>query len=309
MDGARASALGEITLTAVLWGTSFPIINYGIAIGLSPTTFAFLRFAIAAPLMFVVARWLGQSVFEALKMKEVWLLGVLNGCGFLFQFLGQASTNASVASLLVNMSFLTTAVLSAAYLNERFGTGRVAGLVLALAGAVLVTTEGNLELVTRGQLLGDAFCLASAIVWGIYIVFDKQKTDEKKWDPVSVSGATVVVTAVFLAPAAALGGTNSIGPAGWEVIGYTVVLNTVLPFILYQRSLRFISATTSAVVQMLEIVSAVAISVVFLGEVLEGAVSVGAILILVSIALVSSSGSAGKSLSVAPTSPRGEAVG
>lgn len=309
MDRARTTALGEITVTAVLWGTSFPVINYGEAIGLNPELFAFLRFAIAAPVMAVAARWLGGGVAGPLRMKEVWVLGAMNGLGFLLQFLGQASTAASTASLLVNMSFLLTALLSAAYLGERFGERKVAGLALALVGAFLVTTGGDLGLVSKGELLGDALCLGSALVWGFFQVYNKRNTDQKHWDPVSVSSATIVVTAVFLCPAAlALGKFAPLGDAAWEVIGYTVVLNTAVPFVLYQQSLRYLTATTSAIVQMLEIVTALAVSVAFLREALTPAVSAGAVLILASVVLVSATGGGGKSLSMAQSGGKGEGV-
>jgi drug/metabolite transporter (DMT)-like permease len=298
----RTTALGETTAAAVLWGTSFPIINYGIGLGLDPRLFVFLRFAMAAPMMVIIAGLLGRRMLPTLKMKAVWLLGLLNAVGYLCQFIGQSMTDASVAALLVNLSFMVTAVGSAAFLKERFGAAKSLGVLLAILGTVLLTTQGNLSVVTRGQLVGDLLYLVAAFCWGCYLIYNKQCSGRPGWDTISVPASIVALTAVFVSPVLlTLGVPAPPSIVSWEVIAYTAVFNTALPFVLYQRGLMFLSATTSAIVLMLEIVSALVISVVFLGEALGGLSLAGAASILVSIYLVSRTPVGSKSLSVLQT--------
>lgn len=299
MRSENAAALSETTMAAVLWGTSFPIISYGIRSGLDPRLFVFLRFAAAAPLMMFVAIVLGKRLFATMKMKAVWLLGLLNAVGFLCQFIGQSLTGAAVAALLVNLSVLVTAVGSAAVLKERFGSAKSVGVLFGLVGIVLLTTEGNLSQVTQGMLVGDSLYLLAAFCWGWYMIYNKKKTDEEKWDPLSVSASIIVLTALFVSPALlTLGAVAPLSSGSWGVIGYTAVINTALPFALYQRGLRILTATLSAVVLMLEIVTAVVISLLFLGEVFNAYSILGALAVIVSIFLVSSSEMGEKSLSV-----------
>lgn len=299
MRSEKANAITETTLAAILWGTSFPIISYGIGAGLDPRLFVFLRFGTAGPLMVCVALALGKNVFGALKMKAVWLLGFLNALGFLCQFIGQSLTGAAVAALLVNLSVLVTAMGSAAVLKERFGRMKSMGVFCGLVGIVLLTTEGNLTQVTQGMLTGDLLYLVAAFCWGWYMILNKKETDEERWDPLAVSASIVFLTAVFVSPA--LLTLDALGPVSvgsWGLIGYMAVFNTALPFVLYQRGLRNLTATLSAVVLMLEIVTAVVISLVFLGETFNGFSVLGALAILVSIFLVSTGDRGRKSLSV-----------
>jgi drug/metabolite transporter (DMT)-like permease len=294
-------ALAETAFTAVLWGTSFPVVSVGIKGGLDPRTFVFLRFAIAAPLMLFVAIALGKGVKGLLKSRAVWIVGLLNAAGFLCQFVGQQYTDASVAALLVNLSVVLAAVGAALFLEERFGGLKVAGVVLAVLGTVLITTNGDISVVTRSQALGDGLYLIAAFSWAGYIVYAKKKTDEDRWDPIAVAACIVTVTAVASLPAAltaGFGGVISTGSLG--AIAYTAVFNTVIPFVLYQAGLRYLTAGTSAVVLMLEIVVAVLISVAFLGETLTILAWVGAVALLGSILLVSGLEIGGKSLSVSP---------
>ncbi len=294
-------ALAETALTAVLWGTSFPVVSVGIKGGLDPRTFVFLRFAVAAPVMLAVASYFRRDVIVLLKSRAVWVVGLFNAVGFLCQFLGQQYTSASVAALLVNLSVVLAAAGGAVFLKERLGALKVAGVLLAVLGTVLITTNGDLSVVASSQALGDGYYLIAAVSWAGYIVYAKKKTDEDKWDPLAVAACIVTVTAVAVLPAALVAGFSAPLSAGsLEAIGYTGVFNTIVPFILYQAGLRHLSAGTSAVVLMLEILVAVLISVAFLGETLTSLAWVGAAAVLGSILLVSGIELGGKSLSVPP---------
>ena len=292
-------ALAQTALAAVLWGTSFPVVSVGIKDGLDPRTFVFLRFALAAPIMWGVTRWLGKSLVPLLRSRAVWIVGSLNAVGFLSQFVGQQYTNASVAALLVNLSVVLAAGGGVLFLGERFGGLKLTGVVLAVVGTVLITTNGDLSFVTGGQLLGDALYLIAAVAWAGYIVYAKKKTDQLRWDPVSLAACIVTVTAILVLPVAVTAGSGvAIGQASLAAIGYTAIFNTVIPFVLYQQGLRYLTASSSAVVLMLEIVVAVMISVAFLGETLTPFAWVGALAVLGSIVLVSGVEIRGKTLSV-----------
>ncbi len=292
-------ALAETALTAVLWGTSFPVVTIGIKGGLDPRTFVFLRFAIAAPIMLGLASALGKDVKSMLKNRAVWVVGLINAVAFLCQFVGQQYTNASVAALLVNLSVVLAAAGGVFFLGERLGRLKLAGVFLAVIGTALITTNGDLAVVTRGQALGDALYLVAAVSWAGYIVYAKKKMDEQGWDPFAAAASIVAVTAVLVVPAALTAGLGtSVSTNSAWAIAYTAIFNTVIPFALYQQGLKYLSASSSAVVLMLEIVVAVVISVVFLGEAMTEFSWAGAFAVLVSILLVSGVEIRGKSLSV-----------
>ena len=300
MRRQSTTALAQTAVAAVLWGTSFPVISIGIRAGLDPRAFAFLRFFLAAIPMLVVCRVYGRSVSGLLRSKAVWFIAFFNATGFVCQFVGQEYTSASIASLLVNLSVVFAAAGGAAFLGEKMGAIKVSGVLAALLGTGLLTTNGDLSSVSGGQLFGDALYIGAAVAWACYIVYAKKKTDETNWDPVAVSAAIVTATAVFILPVAltAQWGIPS-SLLSWEAVAYTVVFNTAIAFTLYQAGLRYLTATSSAVVLMLEIVTAVAISTAFLGEVLSFDAWIGAALVLASVLLVSGLEVGGKRLSVA----------
>ncbi|QQG49409.1 MAG: DMT family transporter [archaeon] len=301
MDGT-AKALAQTALAGALWGTSFPVVAFGIGEGLDPLSFVFFRFAAAAPLMVAASALLGKRVWPLLRSRGVWVVGGLNAVGFFCQFVGQAHTSASLAALLVNLSVVLAAGGGVLFLGERLGVAKAAGVALAFGGAFLLTTEGDPGSVGGGELVGVALYLVAAVSWAGYIVYSKRETDRLGWDPVAVSACIVLVTALLALPLALAGGLR--WPSGTEalaVVAYTSVFNTALPFVLYQSGLKRLPAGTSAVVLAVEIVVAVAISVAFLGESLGTAGAVGAVAVLVSILLVSRDQLGSKSLSVRET--------
>lgn len=298
-----AVALVQTSISAALWGTSFPIISVAIKGGLNPVVFVFLRFAIAAPVMLVVAISLGRDLKGLLKSKAVWVLAFLNAVAFLCQFIGQAYTAASVAALLVNLSVVLATAGGAIFLGEKLGPLKVVGIVLAFVGTALIATNGDLDSLTSGRLFGDALYLVAALAWGGYIVYAKKKTNQQNWDPLAVASCIIALTTVFVIPAALVAQMPpSISVSSWEAIAYTAVFNTAIPYVLYQAGLRHLTASLSAVVLMSEIVVAVLISVLFLGETFTVLSAAGAVAVLASILLVSGLEVYGKSLSVGETS-------
>jgi len=292
-------ALAETALAAALWGTSFPVISLGIRGGLDPRTFLFLRFALAAPVMLGVTKALGKNLMPLFRSRAIWMVGLFNAVGFLCQFVGQQYTDASVAALLVNMSVVLAAIGGVVFLGERLGGFKVAGVFLAVAGTVLITTNGDLGVVASGQGLGDALYLIAAVSWAGYILYSKKKMDEEGWDPLAAAACIVAVTAILVVPPAlTVGAGQSLSAESLSAIAYTALFNTVIPFVLYQKGLKHLTASSSAVVLMLEIVVAVLISVTFLGETLTTFTWAGAFAVLGSILLVSGVEMRGKSLSV-----------
>jgi drug/metabolite transporter (DMT)-like permease len=130
--------------------------------------------------------------------------------------------------------------------------------------------------------------VVTAVTWAAYIVYAKDRTDRLRWDPIPLAGGIVLITALMTLPAALWAGVPSVpGRFSLGLIIYTAVLNTALPFVFYQQGLRYLTAGSSAVVLVLEIVVALAVSAAFLGEAISPVAAAGAVMMLVSFGLVS----------------------
>ena len=109
----NTTAIVSVSIASLFWGTTYSIVRYGLSeMDLSPFSFLFLRFLIAllslSPLIFV--KQIRMEVFRTLRMPVILLLGVFNGLSYGFQYAGQVSTTAGIATIMMNTYVLFTPV-------------------------------------------------------------------------------------------------------------------------------------------------------------------------------------------------------
>jgi drug/metabolite transporter (DMT)-like permease len=251
----------------------------------------FLRFLFAALLAvgITAAAGRGRRVLAYLRNPLVIWLGVSNASGFVFQFKGQTMTTASHAALLINASTIFVAIASRFVFGERFGHLKTLSIIAGMLGVVLVTTRGGASQLGGSGLVGDLLVLVAAFLWTFFILLDKKIVGWRDTDVRALTAAMVLVTAISALPVALIfgrGGLPAFTPAWWT-IAYTGALCTVLPFFLWTSGLRFITATTSSVIMLAEVVFALGLAAMLLGERLSPGAVAGSLLILVAVGLAS----------------------
>jgi len=286
----RRAPIAATALAGLLWGSSFIVVKLGLR-SIDPYWFVLLRFATAAAVAVSYAAMTGRGrAFGRLLTDPlvIWL-GVSNGIGFALQFQGQTLTTAGKAALFVNSSTILVAIASRYLFRERFTSVKVAAIAVGMLGVLLVTTGGVFRLTAGPELRGDLLVLAAAVLWTAFILLDKRIVASADVDVRALTAAMTTVTALTVLPVALVlghGGPPPLDARLW-VVGYTAVLCTVLPFLLWSWGLKFISATSSCVILLIEIVFAIALAAVVFGERLTPGAMVGAALIMGAVYLIS----------------------
>ena len=286
MDVRKKAVLMTI-LAGILWGTSFPAIKIGLQY-MDPYTFVFLRFLTASLTMLLILVIKGKASFNFNKKRLVIFLGMVNGVAYLLEYVGMASTTASKSSLFINLSAVWVAFLCPLLLRERLGNKKAIGVGVSMAGVILMTTNLNIATLTQGAIIGDVLVVGAGITWAIFMVYNKPLANSSKSFILPMT-LLLLFTLVPLLPTGLLsaGSFASLPLEAWLAILYTAVLCWVLPYYLWLKGLQHLSPVTSAIVLLTEIVVAVTISTLFLGEVFTAISGVGAILIVIAILLVS----------------------
>jgi len=288
---SQSAALSLLVLSSILWGSSFVGAKIGLAY-IDPFIFVFLRLAIAASLLSVVLAFRRRFRFTVLKQRSVWFLGALNGVAFMLQYVGLEFTTAAKTALLVDLNVLVVAVLSWRLFQESFGKRKQLGVLLGVVGAAMITTNGDLSNLMGGQLFGDVFVFSAGVIWAFFAVHHKQILLDKDQDAVQLSAMVMIATALVLLPAAVIvGGITSsrISLQGWELVAYMAVACTVMPYAMWIVALKSVTATVASVVGMLEIVAAMILSWIFLGETYNTTTLLGALLVLAALFAVTES--------------------
>lgn len=282
----KKEALLLTIIASSLWGTSFPAIKIGLQF-MDAYTFVFLRFFFALLIMFAVVLFSKKFTFNFNK-RLILFLGCINGIAYLLQYIGMSSTSASKSSLLVNLTVVWVALLSPILLKEKIGRKKLSGVILSLLGIVLVTTNLDFQSFGIGNMMGDLIVIAAGMIWAIFILYNKPLVNETKDLTASLTWL-LFFTVMPLMPVVPFSAKNflTLPWEAWGAILYTAIFCWNIPYYIWSKGLRKISAVTSSVILLNEIIVSVIISTIFLGDSLTVVTGIGAVFIMFAIMLVS----------------------
>ncbi|MFQ5892208.1 MAG: DMT family transporter [Candidatus Methanofastidiosia archaeon] len=267
-----------------LWGSSFVVIKFGLNF-IGPLSFAFFRFLTASFIIVVLFLLMKKRLdFKIFKNRYILILGLTNALGILLQFVGLTLTTATKTALLVNVNVVVVAILSHFMFKERLSGRREIAILSGILGVFLLTTKGDLNSLKGGEILGDILVLLAGVVWALYIVYSKKAISENM-EILKMTFGVMPLTAFFLFPFLILG-DFSFNLQSVSVILYTGIFCTIAALMLWLYGLKEISATASSVILLAEILFAVILAFLFLGETLTLIDGVGGFFIVLAVGLV-----------------------
>jgi len=222
------------------------------------------------------------------KKRLILFLGLTNGVAYLLQYIGMFYTFASKSSLLVNLTVVWVALLSPIILTEQIGRKKWVGVILSLLGIVLVTTKLDFQSFGMGEIMGDLLMIAAGMIWALFIIYNKPLVNESK-NMIQSLTWLLLFTMLPLIPVVPFSAKNfpTLPWEAWITIIYTAIFCWIIPYYLWSKGLKNISPVTSAVILLNEILVAVTISTIVLGESLTAISGIGAVFIIIAIMLVS----------------------
>lgn len=288
---ARTSAITQALFAVVVWGASFASTKR-LLDELSPETILVARSVLG--MAFVAALLAVRGGFRLLPVRD-WprvagfaLLGLLT-TQLLQAYALQRSSSANTAWL-VALNPVVTAVLAAWLIGERLG-GKVAGLALAFAGALLVLSGGHSlsEALTLPSTRGDLLTLVSTVSWALYTIYGR--TFVARHDPAVVTAHVLGMAAILCAPLFLMrhgwAQLTALSPTGWVCLLYLGLACSGIAFMMYYGALEHLEASQVAAFIYVEPLIAQALSVIFLGEPLTASLLGGGVAILAGVWLVS----------------------
>ncbi len=283
----RAKAL----VAALFWGASFVATKAALR-ELHPLTLIILRFAMGTAVMgFAVWR---LRLAARVGARDLVGLAVLGAIGIAvhqgLQVTGLEFTSASSMAWLVALNPVFTAILAWIFLAEPIGAGKVVGLVIAFAGAVLVVTKGVLspETLHLPSTTGDLLALASALNWAIFSVASKPFL--RRLPPTLMMAYVMLIGWVMVLPFFTFGqGWSEIvrlSLAGWVAVAFLGVFCSGLAYIFWYDALAQIDASQVAAFIYVEPLVTVIVAAVILSEAFTPVALLGGLTILIGVYMV-----------------------
>lgn len=291
----KTKAIWLTVFASLLWGTSFPGTKWGLGYAGNDIFFLWLRFVVGAAVTLSIVLFLGKVRLSIFRNPMIWLVGAFNAGGFIMQYVGLTITTASKTSLLVDINVVGVAIVSYFVFRERLGRLQVSGIMLGVVGILLLTLNEDLVFDPE-QIVGDLIVFGAGWCWVFFIVLNKKLLDTHTG--VELSSAAIATCMVWLTlPTAYLlmvGADFSVEPRGWAAIVYLGLACTSVAMLLWALGLEGVSATASATIMLIEVLTALAISLTLLEEKFSPAAALGAVLVMAAIYMVAATGSGKK---------------
>jgi drug/metabolite transporter (DMT)-like permease len=278
--------VARFLLLALLWGSSFSFIKMSLD-GLSPSQIVLGRLVLGALVLLGVAR-LRRVVLP--RISPVWghvaaaaLLG--NVVPFLLLSIGEKTTSAGVAGVLVGSTPLLTLALATAVLPSERATPRKAlGLLVGFLGVVLVIAPWHDSL---GSLTGQLACVGAALSYAAGFVYVRKALSPLGLPPLALAASQLTAAAVIQAVATPFLPWQQphLTPSVTAAVVLLGLLGTGVAYVLYFRLIGDVGATTASSVNYVVPVAAVLVGTTLLAESVTWNVVVGCLVVLAGVAV------------------------
>jgi len=285
IPGASPGLYLRLVLMAACWGGQFVAGRIAAPL-LPPFTAGALRLAIAIVILLALVRVLegglprpdarGLATMAALGFTGVF---VWNACFFP----ALERVPAGRGALIMALNPIGTALGMWLIFRERLSRGRWAGIALALAGAAVVISRGDLPSLFTGALgTGELLLFGTVLAWVCYTLIGRGVLG--RVSPLAMTtwaalfgGAMLALAALFERPWAAVA---DLPARGWLAIAYIGIFGTVVAFLFFSEGVRRIGPSRTAIFINFVPVFGVAFSALFLGEPILASMIVGGLMVI-----------------------------
>jgi drug/metabolite transporter (DMT)-like permease len=284
------SAYVGLGLATMGWAIAF-VVGKLVLTGMTPLAVGVWRYAMAGAILVPFA--LRDATRRRLPDVVVPLAIMTATGGVIYPWLfleALARTSATNTSLLIALNPVFTVLLAPLVVGEALTRRKAAGLVLALAGAVIVITRGDLGLVARlGFAIGDLMAVVAAAMWAVFNLASRRVVGLVSPSVIncviySISGVVLFTLGFSDSPVAQLAGASA---SIWVGIFAMAMVSSVIAGQFFLSGVRVVGVSRAVVfVYLVPVLTAVLASLV-LDERFTAAQAIGGVLVLVGVGLAS----------------------
>lgn len=257
----------------------------------------FFRYLFAIPILAIMLK-IRRRDFSISKADIVPLLilGVLFAMSSITLFSSYNFMDVGIASTILFVYPIMVALIMFIFFKEKISMKTVICIAVALVGIVLLCKSGSGAVVSAK---GVAFVLASSLSYSIYIVY-VNKSRIGKMATIKVTLYVLMAGLMVFVMRILFTGEVSVPPAEkWWLWGNVLALSifpTVISLVCTTEAIQCIGSTPTAILGVLEPVTAVFFGIVVFGEVMTTRIVIGLLLIIISVTFVVAGGNVGKIL-------------
>jgi drug/metabolite transporter (DMT)-like permease len=286
MNSTKTRAILALVAAMLFWGCA-AVFMRTLALALSAENSIALRYVVLSVINLAGLLWLGTWRIPKADWPRFLLAGVAGMAGYnWFVNAGFELVPAGVGTLVTMIEPLMIAILAAMALGEKLTRYVLIGVVLAIAGSIVLfwpdlTSETQHPISGRGLF----YLLLCCIGWAIYTIVTKPLLD--RHDSFTVTAVTMLIAAPIMIGAASEPLPQlaaRLDMRQWLEVAYLVIASGLGGTMLWNYGAKHLSSTAAGTFLYLIPVIAVAAGALVLGEQVTGYVVAGGLLMLAGVA-------------------------
>ncbi len=276
-------------LAVLLWAVNFSVIKIALR-EFTPLSFNGPRLTIASLLLLLFLwRKEGRLTLPKSDLWKVAVLGIVGNTIYQLLFInGIHRTTASKTSLVMTMTPIFIALLSAIFIRERIHWAGWLGILVAFLGIYLVIFDrpAAVSLSSR-DLQGDLLVLIGNLFWAAYTVFSKPLLD--RMTPLKLTTFTLGIGTLFYLPLtiremAALP-WRSLSVLSWGSLLFSGVFAVAVSYVIWYSSVKRVGNTKTGIYGNITPAFSVLFAYLFLGESVGLIQIIGTLIIILGFSL------------------------
>ena len=292
MENSKIQAHGAILLANTIFGLGVPVTKLLLEDWVSPMTYMATRSLGAAVIFWLIAAFMKSEKVERRDLMVIMLGGLM---GFVVSQTLTAEalnyTSPVYFSLIATLTPVAVMLMAALFIGERITGLKFLGVLLGIAGAVLMVVMGQTSGSGSNDLLGITLAILSVLTWAIYMIITRKVA--QKYSPVTQMKYVFLISAIVTVPLAwpelSEQRLYSAATFGWDgalEMAFIVLLATVLGYFLIPYAMKYLSATTVSIYTNLQPMVASFVAIAIGQDRLTWDKPVAAILVLLSAYIV-----------------------
>lgn len=257
----------------------------------------FFRYLFAIPILAIMLK-IRRRDFSIGKadIAPLIILGILFALSSITLFSSYHHMDAGIASTILFVYPIMVALIMFFFFKEKISAKTIACIAVALLGIALLCKSGEGAVVS---IKGVLFVLGSALSYSIYIVF-VNKSRINKMATIKVTMYVLTVGWIIFAAKSLIDGQLKTPSSEewylWFCVLALSIFPTIISLICTTEAIQYIGSTPTAILGVLEPVTAVFFGVVIFGEILTTRIVIGLILVITSVTFVVAGDNLGKIL-------------
>lgn len=292
MQNQKLQAHVAIFFANVIFGLGVPVTKLLLEDWVSPMTYMATRSLGAAIVFWIIASLMAPEKVERRDLMVIVLGGLM---GFVVSQTLTAwaldYTSPVYFSLIATLTPVAVMLMAALFIGERITGVKFLGVLLGIAGAVLMVVMGQTSGSGSNDVLGIILAILSVQTWAIYMIITRKVA--QKYTPVTQMKYVFLISAIVTVPIAwpelaeqRLFSAETFGWDGALEMAFIVLMATVLGYFLIPFAMKSLSATTVSIYTNLQPIVASFIAIMIGQDRLTWDKPVAAILVLLSAYIV-----------------------